>query len=164
VGILDNIQDSNWHVSLPTCVWESLSSTRRIGASSISGDLTKASSQRKLRLNELEELRNDAYNSTKLYKTQMKKAHDQNILRRSFKVGQKVLLYNSRLHLFPGKLKSRWTGPFLVRTVFTHGAIEIEDPKNGDTFKVNGQRLKLFLELKISEIEEMPLEDPIYPH
>jgi hypothetical protein len=94
----------------------------------------------------------------------MKKAHDQNILRRSFEVGQKVLLYNSRLHLFPGKLKSRWTGPFLVRTVFTHGAIEIEDPKNGDTFKVNGQRLKPFLELKIPEIEEMPLEDPIYPH
>jgi hypothetical protein len=94
----------------------------------------------------------------------MKKGHDQNILRRSFEVGQKVLLYNSRLHLFPGKLKSRWTGPFLVRTVFTYGAIEIEDPKNGDTFKVNGQRLKPFLELKIPEIEEMPLEDPIYPH
>jgi hypothetical protein len=94
----------------------------------------------------------------------MKKAHDQNILQRSFEVGQKVLLYNSRLHLFPWKLKSRWTGPFLVRTVFTHGAIEIEDPKNGDTFKVNGQRLKLFLELKIPEIEEMPLEDPTYPH
>jgi hypothetical protein len=94
----------------------------------------------------------------------MKKAHDQIILRRSFEVVQKVLLYNSRLHLFPGKLKSRWTGPFLVRTVFTHGAIEIEDPMNGDTFKVNGQWLKPFLELKIPEIEEMPLEDPIYPH
>jgi hypothetical protein len=77
-------------------------------------DLTKASSQRKLQLNELEELRNDAYDS-------------------------KVLLYNSRLHLFPGKLKSRWTGPFIVRAVSTHGAIEIEDPKNGNTFKVNGQ-------------------------
>jgi hypothetical protein len=127
-------------------------------------DLTKAGSQRKLQLNELEELQNDAYNSAKLYETQIKKAHDQNILRRSFEVGQKVVLYNSRLHLFPGKLKSRWTGPFLVRTVFTYRAIEIEDPKNGDTFKVNGQRLKPFLELKIPEIEEMPLEDPIYPH
>jgi hypothetical protein len=127
-------------------------------------DLTKAGSQRKLQLNELEELRNDAYDSAKLYKNQMTKAHDQNILRRSFEVGQKVLLYNSCLHLFPGKLKSRWTGPFLVHTVFTHGAIEIKDPKNGDTFKVNGQRLKPFLELKIPEIEEMPLEDPIYPH
>jgi len=127
-------------------------------------ELTKPGSQRKLQLNELEELRNDAYNSTKLYKTQIKKAHDQNILRRSFEVDQKVLLYNSRLHLFPGKLKSRWTGPFIIRTVFTHGAIEIEDPKNGNTFKVNGQRLKLFLELKIPEIEEMPLEGLTYPY
>jgi hypothetical protein len=58
----------------------------------------------------------------------MKKVHDQGILRRSFEPGQKVLLYNSRLHLFPGKLKSRWTGPFIIRTLFSHGAIEIEDP------------------------------------
>jgi hypothetical protein len=74
----------------------------------------------------------------------MKKAHDQSILRRSFKPSQKVLLYNSRLHLFLGKLKSRWTGPFIIRSVFPHGAIEIEDPKNGNTFKINGKRLKLF--------------------
>jgi len=94
----------------------------------------------------------------------MKKAQDQNILRRSFEVGKKVLLYNSRLLLFPGKLKSWWTGPFIVHTVFTHGAIEIEDLKNRDTFKVNGQRLKPFMELKIPEIEEMSLEDPTYPH
>jgi hypothetical protein len=94
----------------------------------------------------------------------MKKAHDQNILRRSFEVGQKVLLYNSRQHLFPGKLKSRWTRPSIVRTVSTHRDIEIEDPKNGNTFKVNGQRLKLFLELKIPKIEEMSLEDPTYPN
>jgi hypothetical protein len=89
----------------------------------------------------------------------MKKTHDQNILRISFEVGQKVLLYNSRLHLFPGKLKSRWTEPFRVRAVSTHGVIEIEDLKNENTQKVNGQRLKPFLELEIPEIEELPLED-----
>jgi hypothetical protein len=83
-------------------------------------------------------------------------------LRRSFELGQKVLLYNSRLHLFPGKLKSRWMGPFIIRTVFSHGAIEIEDPKNGNIFKVNGQRVKPFLELRSSEIEATLLEDPIY--
>ena len=60
--------------------------------------------------------------------------------------GQKVLLYNSRLHLFPGKLKSRWTGLFVVKTVFPHGAVEISDTKNGNDFKVNDQRLKSFLE------------------
>jgi hypothetical protein len=83
-------------------------------------------------------------------------------LRRSFELGQKVLLYNSRLHLFPGKLKSRWMGPFIIRTVFSHGAIEIEDPKNGNIFKVNGQRVKPFLELRSSKIEATLLEDPIY--
>lgn len=102
-------------------------------------DLIKAGSQSKLQLNELEELQNDAYDCARMYKARMKKAHDQNILRRSFVPGQKVLLYNSRLHLFPGKLRSRWTGPFIVRSVFSYGAIKIEDPKNGSTFKVNGQ-------------------------
>jgi hypothetical protein len=92
----------------------------------------KVGSQRKLQLTELEELRNDAYDSSRKYKEHMKKVHDQGILRRSFEPGQKVLLYNSRMHLFPGKLKSRWTGPFIIRMVFSHGAIEIEDPKNGN--------------------------------
>jgi hypothetical protein len=124
-------------------------------------DLTKAGSQRKLQLNELEELRNDAYDCAKLYKAQMKKAHDQSILRRSFEPGQKVL-YNSRLHLFPGKLRSRWTGPFIVRSIFPYGAIEIEDPKNGITFKVNEQILKPFLELQSPEVETNLLEDPSY--
>jgi hypothetical protein len=124
-------------------------------------NLSKAGSQRKLQLNELEEIRNDAYDCARMYKEQMKKAHDQSILRRSFEPGQKVLLYNSRLHLFPGKLKSRWTGPFIIRSVFPHGAIEIEDPKNGNTFKVNGQRLKPFLELS-RKVETTLLEDPNY--
>jgi hypothetical protein len=88
----------------------------------------KASSQRKLQLTELEELRNDAYDYSRKYKEHMKRVHDQSILRRSFEPGQKVLLYNSRLHLFPSKLKSRWTGPFIIRTVFSHGAIELGDP------------------------------------
>ena len=91
----------------------------------------------------------------------MKKAHDHSILRRSFEPGQKVL-YNSRLHLFPGKLKSRWTDPFIIRSIFPHGAIEIEDPKNGNTFKVNGQRLKPNLELRSRKVEMTLLEDLSY--
>jgi len=125
-------------------------------------NLTKAGSQRKLQLNELEKLRNDAYDCARLYKARMKKAHDQNILRRSFEPGRKVLFYNSHLHLFPGKLRYRRIGPFIVRSVFSHGAIEIEDPKNGSTFKVNGQRLKPFLELQSPEVETTLLEDPSY--
>jgi hypothetical protein len=109
----------------------------------------------------LEELRSDAYDCARMYKEQMKKAHDQSILRRSFKLGQKVL-YNLRLHLFPCKLKSRWTCPFIIMSVFPHGAIKIGDPKNGSTFKMNGQRLKPFLELRSMEVETTSLEDPSY--
>ena len=123
-------------------------------------NILKAGSQMKLQLNELEELKNDAYDCARMYKAQMKKAHDRSILRRSFEPGQKVLLYNSRLHLFPGKLKSRWASPFVIRSVFPHGAIKIEDPMNGNTFKVNGQRLKPFLELRSSKVEMTLLEDP----
>jgi hypothetical protein len=122
----------------------------------------KASSQRKLQLTELKQLRNDAYDCSRKYKAHIKGVHDQSILRRSFEPGQKVLLYNSRLHLFPGKLKSQWTGPFVIRTVFSHGAIEIEDPKNGNTFKMNGQQVKPFLELRSLQVEATLLEDPIY--
>ena len=92
----------------------------------------------------------------------MKKTHDQSILKRSFELGQKVFLYNSQLHLFPCKLKSRWTDPFIIRSVFPHGAIKIEDPKNGNPFKVNGQILKPFLELRSMEVETTLLEDPSY--
>src|ERR1044072_5047656 len=62
----------------------------------------------------------------------------------NFTQGQLVLLYNSRLRLFPGKLKSRWYGPFVVKRVFPHGAVEIENPENKNLFTVNGQRLKLY--------------------
>ena len=55
---------------------------------------------------------------------------------KTFEIGQKMLLYNSRLHLFPGKLKSKWNGPFVVKTVYLYGALEIENLKDGVTFKV----------------------------
>ena len=47
-----------------------------------------------------------------------------------------------------------------MRAISTHGAIEIKDLKSGNAQKVNGQRLKPFLELETPEIEELPLEDP----
>ncbi len=81
-------------------------------------NLDKASSLHKLQLNELEEIRNEAYEHSRIYKERMKVFHDKNILRKSFEPSQKVLLYNSRLHLFPGKLRSRWTGPFVVKNVY----------------------------------------------
>ena len=112
-------------------------------------------------MNEIEELRRDAYDNAKVGKEWAKIFHDKTILRKDFKLGQKVLVYDTRLHLFPGKLKSRWTGPYIVKHVFPFGAVTVEDPKNGFEFKVNGQRLKPFLEFDTRE-ESIPLEDPTY--
>ncbi|XP_038688847.1 uncharacterized protein LOC119988008 [Tripterygium wilfordii] len=105
-------------------------------------DMASAGEQRLLQLNELDEIRLDAYENAKIYKERTKKWHDSHIVRKEFKVGQQVLLFNSRLRLFPGKLKSRWSGPFVVTAVFPHGAVEIQHETMGTSFKVNGQRLK----------------------
>ena len=56
-----------------------------------------------------------------------------------------VLIFNSRVKLFPGKLKSKWSGPFRVKDVRPYGAVEIEDPVKKESWVVNGQRLKLYL-------------------
>ncbi|KAK8504428.1 hypothetical protein V6N12_030525 [Hibiscus sabdariffa] len=61
-----------------------------------------------------------------------------------FLEGQQVLLYNSRLKLFPGKLKSRWSGPFIVHKVYPYGVVEIKKDEDANIFKVNGQRLKVY--------------------
>ncbi|KAG9442206.1 hypothetical protein H6P81_018060 [Aristolochia fimbriata] len=100
--------------------------------------------KRLLDLNELEELRYWAYDNARLYKLKPKRWHDNNIKMKNFEVGQKVLLYNSRLKHFPGKLKSRSRGPYEVVGVSNFGAFEIQHPKNGEKFKVNGKRLKLY--------------------
>ena len=125
-------------------------------------NLDDACKLRKLQLNELEELRNDAYENSRIYKARTKAFHDKSILRKTFDVGQKVLLYNSRLHIFPGKLRSRWTGPFVVKNVYPYGAIDIENPRNGNVFKVNGQRLNPFLENQALEEESVSLSNPCY--
>ena len=125
-------------------------------------NLPTAGAQRKLQLVELEELRNESYENARVYKDRMKIFHDKSILRKQFEPGQKVLLYNSRLHIFPGKLRTRWTGPYVVKVVFPHGAVEVENSKSGETFKVNGQRLKPFLEMPTDQEDIMYLYKPHY--
>ncbi|RDX89397.1 hypothetical protein CR513_28887, partial [Mucuna pruriens] len=78
----------------------------------------KAYWARKFQLEELDELRLDAYENSRIYKQKVKKFHDQQILRKEFRVGQKVLLFNSRLKLIAGKLYPRWDGPFVITNVF----------------------------------------------
>ena len=65
-------------------------------------------------------------------------------------------LYNSRLRLFLEKLRSHWDRPYVVTQVFPHGAIKIKDPKQKNTFKVNGQRLKHYVD-EIRDGEQVDL-------
>ena len=101
-------------------------------------------------MNELEELRNQAYDNARIYKDKIKKWHDQKILRREFKAGELVLLYNSKFKLFPRKLKSRWNGPYSVVASTPFGAVTLKT-NSGNEIKVNGQRLKHYLGGKINE-------------
>ena len=125
-------------------------------------DMSVARKQRKLQLNELDEIRNDAYESSRIYKEKSKAFHDKMILRKSFVIGQKVLLFYSRLRLFPGKLHSRWVGPFVITIIFPHGAMEIQSAKTGNVFKVNGHRLKPYYEsFAEHDVEVVPLQEPV---
>ncbi|KAL5544375.1 hypothetical protein UlMin_008159 [Ulmus minor] len=128
-------------------------------------DLKTSGEERKLQLCELEELRDDAYDNANDLKSRMKAVHDQKILRNFFEQGNRVFLYDTRLHFHPGKLRSRWKGPYVVKSVFPNGVVEVEDPSDGRVFRVNGQRLKLYLEHERIEErpEEISLEPPVYP-
>ncbi|GJR00821.1 reverse transcriptase domain-containing protein [Tanacetum coccineum] len=88
-------------------------------------DLKTAGDHRKVQMNELNELRDQAYENSLIYKEKTKKIHDSKIKNRVFNVGDRVLLFNSRLKIFSGKLKTRWTGPFTVAQVFPYGTIEL---------------------------------------
>ncbi|XP_031259747.1 uncharacterized protein LOC116117878 [Pistacia vera] len=125
--------------------------------------MKEAGVNRKLQLQELEELRNDAYESSHIYKTKTKAFHDKMISRKNFSVGQRVLLFHSRLKLFSGKLRSCWVGTFIVTNVFRHGAVEIQSLKTNKVFKVNGHRLKPYYErFQVCNIEEVGLEESIH--
>ncbi|KAK2456730.1 hypothetical protein QL285_004071 [Trifolium repens] len=129
-------------------------------------EMQKACMERKLQLQQLEELRLEAYESSRIYKEKTKHFHDKMIFRKEFSVGQQVLLFNSRLKVMAGKLRSKWIGPFVVTNVFPHGAVEIKSAGTNKVFKVNGQRLKLFHESSMPEeeiVEELSLEKPSYP-
>nr|GEX74127.1 DNA-directed DNA polymerase [Tanacetum cinerariifolium] len=77
----------------------------------------------------------------RIFKERTKKLHDSKIKHRIFNVGDQVLLFNSRLKIFSGKLKTRWSGPFTITQVFPYGTVELSQP-NGPNFKVNGHRVK----------------------
>nr|GEZ67756.1 reverse transcriptase domain-containing protein [Tanacetum cinerariifolium] len=94
-------------------------------------DLKTAGDHRKLQLNELHD---QAYENSLIYKERTKKLHDSKIKNRIFNVGDQVLLFNSHLKIFSGKLKTRWPGPFTITQVFPYRTIESSQP-NGPNFK-----------------------------
>ncbi|XP_060186854.1 uncharacterized protein LOC132616461 [Lycium barbarum] len=98
--------------------------------------MVQAGEKRLLQLHELEEFRYHAYENAKMYKERTKRIHDKHIQSRDFDPRQLVLLYNSRLKMFGGKLKSKWSGPFEVVRVTAHGAVELKKPNSDETFLV----------------------------
>nr|GFB52040.1 reverse transcriptase domain-containing protein [Tanacetum cinerariifolium] len=83
----------------------------------------------------------EAYENSLIYKEWTKKLHDDKIKNRIFNVGDQVLLFNSRLKIFSGKLKSRWSGPFTIFEIYPYGTAKLIHP-DGYNFKVNCHRLK----------------------
>ncbi|GKC06899.1 hypothetical protein Tco_0998509 [Tanacetum coccineum] len=94
-------------------------------------------------MNELNELQDQTYENSLIYKEKTKKIHNENVKNREFHVGDRVLLFNSRLNIFLGKLKSYWSGPFTVSEVFPYGTVELSQ-LNGPNFTVNRHRIKYY--------------------
>jgi hypothetical protein len=128
----------------------------RLSRPSKSGTWTsRRPEQKKIQVAKPEEWREKAYHNAMLYKERTKRWHDKRIKIKQFKPGDKVLLFNSCIHLFGhGKLYSKWEGPYLVLHAMDHGAVTLQCD-NGDTFKANGQRIKLFLEPNPQNFEEV---------
>nr|GEV36394.1 reverse transcriptase domain-containing protein [Tanacetum cinerariifolium] len=104
-------------------------------------DLKTAGDHRKIQINELNELHDQAYENSLIYNEKTKRLHDSKIKNRVFNIGDRVLLFNSRLKIFSDKLKIRWSGPFTISQVFPYGTVELSQP-DGPNFKVNGHRVK----------------------
>ena len=81
------------------------------------------------------------------------------ITSKNFNKGDQVLLYDSKLHLFPGKLKSRWMGPFIVQQAYPNGSVDLLNPNDNRVIKVNGQRVKPYV-VQQTVREEILLLDP----
>ncbi|KAF8095643.1 hypothetical protein N665_0328s0022 [Sinapis alba] len=123
-------------------------------------DAKPAIEKRLIQLNELDEIRHQTYENSKLYKERTKAYHDKKIISKHFKLNDQLLLYNSRLTLFLRKLRSRWFGPFTIKEVMPYEAIVLVNPK-GEDFMVNGQRLKHYwAEAEILHTQTMRLEMP----
>ena len=108
-------------------------------------DFKLAGEKRLFDISSLDEWRAQAYENAKLFKEKVKRWHDKRIQKREFNVGDYVLLYNSRLRFFAGKLLSKWEGPYVVEEVYRSGAIKINNTEGNCPRVVNGQRIKHYI-------------------
>nr|GEX66399.1 reverse transcriptase domain-containing protein [Tanacetum cinerariifolium] len=118
---------------------------------------------KKLQLNELSELHDQAYENSLIYKEMTKKLHDEKIKNRIFNVGDQVLLFNSKLKIFSRKLKSRWSGPFTIVEIYPYGTAKLVHPDSCN-FKVNCHRLKHYHggdppPLEIPDVQTFPKDN-----
>nr|GFA63110.1 reverse transcriptase domain-containing protein [Tanacetum cinerariifolium] len=125
-------------------------------------DLKTVGDHRKLQLNELNELRDQAYENSLIYKEKTKKIHDSKIKNYIFNVGDRVLLFNSYRKIFSEKLKTRWSGPFTITKVFPYGTVELSQP-DGPNFEVNGHRVKHYFggdvpQLVVLDLQTFPMD------
>ncbi|XP_057759091.1 uncharacterized protein LOC130979628 [Arachis stenosperma] len=117
----------------------------------------KAGAERKLQLQELENLRVKANDNSRLYKEKMKVVHDKHIKRREFRPGELVLLYNSRLRLMSSKLRSRWEVLYRVEKAEPYGVFHLSRPSSSKFIKVNGHRLKMYHGEKMKNNKELEI-------
>nr|GFB60810.1 reverse transcriptase domain-containing protein [Tanacetum cinerariifolium] len=119
-------------------------------------DLKTTGDHRKVQINELNELRDQAYENSLIYKEKTKRLYDSKIKNRVFKIGDRVLLFNSCLKIFSSKLKSRWSGPFTISQVYPYGTVELSQP-DGPNFKVNGHRVKQYFREDVPKLVVLDL-------
>ena len=121
-------------------------------------DFQAVGEKRLLQLNKLEEIGNESYENAHIYKDRRKKWHDKHLMLKKLKKGDRVLLFNFKLRLFPGKLKSRWARPFIVISITRYGAIGLISD-NWKEFKVNGQHLKHYFGEELASKESIKFKE-----
>nr|GEV60766.1 reverse transcriptase domain-containing protein [Tanacetum cinerariifolium] len=125
-------------------------------------DLKSTGDHQKVQMNDLNKLRDQAYENSLIYKEKTKKIHDSKIKNHVFNVGDRVLFFISRLKIFSGKLKTRWIGPFTITQVFPYGTVELSQT-DGPIFKVNGHRLKHYFRgyippMVVPDLQTFPMD------
>ncbi|XP_047151042.1 uncharacterized protein LOC124822976 [Vigna umbellata] len=132
----------DWSQKLDDALWVYKTAMKTLVAMSV---FQLAYGKRKRQLLKLEDMCLHAYDASKSYKEKFKFYHDRKLVKKILHLGQQVLMFNSRLKLFPGNLKYKWSGSFTIKDVKQHGAIGLMDSSSDDpqrSWMVNGQRLK----------------------